>query len=194
MVNIAESHRSCPEAGVVPKQELSRSRSCPEAGVVPKQELTRSRSCPEAGVVPKQELSRIINDKNWKSAWFKLISEKHGTFIIDSIFWKRPKNTPAININSQKENLPLYWVKNDSYFLKNEEKDILLSQNTWLNDNIMDAAQILICKELGQNIPICSQFGKRKEKHSIENEHIQLMHDGVNHWFLSVFSGSRVQV
>ena len=63
--------------------------------------------------------------------------------------------------------------------------------------DIMNAAQILICKELGREKSYRSVLNwqkKGKTLYPVENEHIQLMHDGVNHWLLSFFSGSRVQV
>ena len=61
------------------------------------------------------------------------------------------------NDEEDKENMPPgddneeehYWLKNELYNLKNEDKGILLSRNTWLNDRTMDAAQKLICKSLG---------------------------------------------
>ena len=46
------------------------------------------------------------------------------------------------------KNSHTWWVKNDQCNLTKEEKDILLDDRSWLNDNLMDAAQKLICKSL----------------------------------------------
>ena len=39
-----------------------------------------------------------------------------------------------------------------------EDKNILISENAWLNDNLMDAAQVLICKAFG--VLVCSKLSK----------------------------------
>ena len=41
------------------------------------------------------------------------------------------------------------WLGNEMYILKKEDQHLLLSKDVWLNDRIMDAAQKLICKEIG---------------------------------------------
>ena len=41
------------------------------------------------------------------------------------------------------------WLRNEMYILKKEDQHLLLSKDAWLNGRIMDAAQNLICKELG---------------------------------------------
>lgn len=61
-----------------------------------------------------------------------------------------------------------------------------------------DAAQKLICKEIGT--PLNFQTILNSQKRDVEpykavyEEHIQLLHDGRNHWFLSYFSNGWVQV
>ena len=60
----------------------------------------------------------------------------------------------------------------------------------------MDASQILICKALGtQNYQSVLNCQKRvKPYRAVTGEYIQLLHNGINHWFLSFCSNSRVQV
>ena len=43
-----------------------------------------------------------------------------------------------------------FWLQNEFYYLKVEDKNILTTEDAWLNDRIMDAAQKLICKALGK--------------------------------------------
>ena len=78
------------------------------------------------------------------------------------------------------------------------EKKILLSESNWLNDNIMDAAQALICDALGAEIHYQSVLNCQKQVKfpckPVENELIQLMHDGANHWLLTFCSSGRIQV
>ena len=78
------------------------------------------------------------------------------------------------------------------------KKKILLSESNCLNDNIMDAAQALICKALGAEIHYQSVLNCQKQVKfpykPVENEHIQLMHDGANHWLLTFCSSGRIQV
>ena len=62
----------------------------------------------------------------------------------------------------------------------------------------MDAAQKLICKEIGTDESYQSVLNFEKKTivpfHAVSQEHVQLRHDGVNHWFLSFCSNGRVQV
>ena len=80
-----------------------------------------------------KSISQHIGDRKWKSAWLVLRPDEHSWFIMERVFWK---------------NSHTWWVKNDKYNLTKEEKDILLDDRSWLNDNLMDAAQKLICKSL----------------------------------------------
>ena len=60
----------------------------------------------------------------------------------------------------------------------------------------MDASQILICKALGtqdyQSVLNCQK--RVKPYRAVTGEYIQLLHNGINHWFLSFCSNSRLQV
>ena len=67
------------------------------------------------------------------------------------------------------------WLRNEIYILKKEDQHLLLSKDAWLNDRIMDAAQKLICID-----PF----------HPLSQEHVQLLHEGANHWFPSFCSNS----
>ena len=71
-----------------------------------------------------------------------------------------------------------------------------MSSNAWLNGKIMDASQILICKALGtqdyQSVLNCQK--RVKPYRVVTGEYIKLLHNGINHWFLSFCSNSRVQV
>ena len=47
--------------------------------------------------------------------------------------------------------------------LKKEDQHILLSKDAWLIDRIMDAAQKLICKEIGNELSYQSVLNSQKE-------------------------------
>ena len=61
----------------------------------------------------------------------------------------------------------------------------------------MDAAQVLICNTLEtqayQSVLNCQKKVK-KPYNAVTDEHIQLLHNGINHWFLSFCSNGRVQI
>ena len=90
------------------------------------------------------------------------------------------------------------WLLNEMYILKKEDQHLLLSKDAWLNDRIMDAAQKLICKEIGTDESYQSILNSEKKTidplHPVSQEHVQLIHDGTNLWFLSFCSNGRVQV
>ena len=89
------------------------------------------------------------------------------------------------------------WLRNEIYILKKEDQHLLLSKDAWLNDRIMNAAQKLICKEIGTDESYQSVLNSEKKSidpfHPVSQEHVQVFHDGANHWFLSFFSNGRVQ-
>ena len=146
-------------------------------------------------------ISNVINEKNWKSAWLLLEAEKHSMYLIRSFYWKHFKSgvaDPIINDangddNSDNlDNEEEFWICNELYNLKKEDADILRSDNSWLNDRIMDAAQKLICKQLGDKSSYQTVLNTQRKGATpfrpVNQEHIQLLHDGSNHWFLSFCS------
>ena len=60
----------------------------------------------------------------------------------------------------------------------------------------MDATQKLICKELGDDYQSVLNVQKRGNApyRPVSNEHIQILHDGSNHWLLTFCSNGRVQI
>ena len=62
----------------------------------------------------------------------------------------------------------------------------------------MDAAQKLFCKEIGTDESYQSVLNSEKKTidpfHPVSQEHVQLLHDGAIHWFLSFCSNECVQV
>ena len=92
----------------------------------------------------------------WRSAWLLLAQYKHSWYTVLRFYWKCQRTTvvdePAVNDEDDKENIDpeVFWLRNELYNLKMEEKQLLLSKTAWLNDAIMDAAQRLICKTLGK--------------------------------------------
>ena len=93
---------------------------------------------------------------------------------------------------------PDEWLHNRMYILTQKDKEVLLSKDEWLNDQLMDAAQKFICEEIGT--PFTFQTVLNSQKIDVEpyqavyEEHIQLLHDGRNHWILSFCSNGPVQV
>ena len=62
----------------------------------------------------------------------------------------------------------------------------------------MDAAQKLVCEEIGTPLTFQTVLNCQKRDvepyQSVYEEHIQLLHDGRNHWILSFCSNGRVQI
>ena len=136
-------------------------------------------------------LSGIIDAHNWRSAWLILNPEEHSWYQIEKIYWK------SCSSDEKDENAvtDAFWIKNDLYNLLHEDLEILRSKTSWLNDRIMDAAQQLICKELGLEFQSVLNIQKLSAPyHPVMNEHVQLFHDGLNHWMLTFCSNGRVQI
>ena len=148
-----------------------------------------------------KRVAELIRDKHWKSAWLILMPDKCSWYTIQRIYWRntlKEKKDSFVNNNLEIDSNQRdgFWLRNENFYLKVEDKNILLSSNAWLNDKIMDASQILICKALGtqdyQSVLNCQK--RVKPYRAVTGEYIQLLHNGINHWFLSFCSNSRVQV
>ena len=141
-------------------------------------------------------ISNSIAQKNWRSAWLLMEKRNRNWFVILRVFWKGITNTSAATNDDDAEEV--FWLRNELYFLKEADRLILLSKNEWLTDNIMDAAQKLICKKLGTIDSYQSVLNSEKQTENpfqpVSQEHVQLLHDGSNHWFLTICSNGRVQV
>ena len=120
-------------------------------------ELTRHFG-PSNGAI--DSLKESIAHKNWRSAWLILEKQKFGWFYIDKIFWRRKSNAassePPLKSNE--------WLHNRLYILSYEDRNILLSKDKWLNDNLSDAAQKLICEEIGTPSAFQTVLNSSKER------------------------------
>ena len=108
------------------------------------------------------------------------------------LFWKIKSNESP---NCQR--IPAIWIKNELYELKESDKEILEGSDCWLNDNLMDAGQKLICKALGSLDMYQSILNSQKKRQTyfpVSGDHIKLLHDGNCHWLLAFSSSGRVQV
>ena len=79
---------------------------------------------------------------------------------------------------------PKVWLETGYCILTVKEKKILLSDTEWLNNNVMDAAQKLICKALGRLESYQSVLNWQKTEtlyFNISKDHTQLMHNGANY-------------
>ena len=138
------------------------------------------------------QLSNCIGDKKWKSSWLILTPEKYSWYTMTRIFWKTKSNE-----SSNSERIPVTWINNELYELKESDKEILEGSDCWLNNNLIDAGQKLICKTLGsletyQSVLNCQK--KRQTYFPVSGDHIQLLHDGNCHWLLAFSSSGRFQV
>lgn len=142
-------------------------------------------------------LAHIIDRKKWKSAWLILNPDpisREFCYCIDRIFWNneyKEKGKKEHILQRDKNDEEVFWLQNELYNLKLKDLEILLC-NDWLNDRIMDAVQKIICKSLGTEYQ--SVLYVQKDFHPVNEDHIQLMHDGKNHWFLCFCSNGRIMV
>ena len=149
-------------------------------------------------------ISKGIGKKNWRSAWLLMEKRNCNWFVIERVFWKsKAKEIVHSKYRLQDSNqqpaidddvVEVFWLRNDLYFLKQEGEQILLSNNASLNDRTMDAAQKLICKEIGTMDSYQSVLNSERKTENpyqpVSQEHVQLLH----HWFLTFCSNGRVQI
>ena len=92
--------------------------------------------------------------------------DKCSWYTIQRIYWRntlKEKKDSLVNNNLKTDSNQRdgFWLRNENFYLKVEDKNILLSSNAWLNDKIIDASQILICKALGTHYQPVSNCQKR---------------------------------
>ena len=152
---------------------------------------------PNSGAI--DDVSKAIGNKNWRSAWLLIEKRKYSWFVIDRIFWKEKKKVNTIQESDMVIDAhPDEWLHNRMYILTQKDKEVLLSKDEWLNDQLMDAVQKLICEEIGTPFTFQTVLNSQEKDvdpyRALYEEHIQLLHDGRNHWILSFCSNGRVQV
>ena len=127
-------------------------------------------------------ISEVVNNRKWKSSWLLLEPEKHSMYRIRKFYW-------IVTDNEAPSKGEEFWIHNELYYLKSEDANILHSENAWFNDRIIDAAQKLICKTHGDEGNYQSVLNTQKKAgipfDPVYQDHIQLLHDGGSHWFLS---------
>ena len=142
-------------------------------------------------------VAELVGNKNWRSAWLILLPDNNSWYAIQRIYWRKvlekskepPIKKPPNNLNARSSQHDGFRLKNEHFYLKTEDKNTLLSSDTWLNHRI-------ICKTLGTQVHYQSDFNCQKRVKpykAVAQEHVQLLHDANNHWFLS-FSKGYVQI
>lgn len=87
--------------------------------------------------------------------------------------------------NHGKESTSNQWMEVDNIHLKQEDKQILMSEDMWLNDNIINAAQRLLKYQFNYIGGFQDTLLQSKLQFSIENgEFIQILNKNNNHWIL----------
>ena len=141
-------------------------------------------------------------DRNWRSAWLILSPQEYSWFIFGRVYRKKQIKPQVIKVPDDSQDQKMVaeaatWIKNNDRNLKYSDREILLGESTWLNDNLLDSAQKLIRKSLGNLASWQSVLNWQRRGtpfYKVGEEHLQLMHDGINHCFFSFNSDGRVQV
>ena len=140
----------------------------------------------------------IIKNKKWKSAWLVIRAQEEGWYDVERVYWKSPKSPIHVDDDEEEDAAGNdLWLQNELYILKEADKNIVNSSSAWFNDRLMDAAQQMICKVLGLEYQSVLNVQNRAPSPFypvIHAEHVQILHDGSNHWLLSFCSNGRVQI
>ena len=70
-------------------------------------------------------------------------------------------------------------------FLTQSDKEILMSDSSWLNDRLINAAQTLLKRQFhnsGVEGFQCSLLGQKLKFKAVDQEMVQIIHTGSNHW------------
>lgn len=93
------------------------------------------------------------------------------------------KSEDALSSSTGRDSTGNIWLRVENIILNNDDKDILLSKDLWLNDKIINAAQILLKKQFPEIPGFQDTLLQKKHKFSIMNgEFIQIINKDNNHW------------
>ena len=124
---------------------------------------------PNSGAI--DDVSKAIGNKNWRSAWLLIEKRKYSWFVIDRVFWKEKIRVNTIQESDMVIDANLdEWLHNRMYILTQKDKEVLLSKDEWLNDQLMDAAQKLICEEIETPFTFQTVLNSLKKKMSSPTE------------------------
>ena len=84
------------------------------------------------------------------------------------VYWKKAVESFAKEV--------AFWLQNEFYYLKNEDKNILMTKDALLNDRIIDAAQNVICKALGKIDSFQSVLNPQKDQITHSEQLIKSTH------------------
>ena len=91
-----------------------------------------------------------------------------------------------------KETVSNQWMDVDNVHLKQEDKQILISKDMWLNDNIINAAQKLLKCKFNYIGGFQDTILQSKLQFSIDDgEFIQILNKNNNHWILVTNVGTQ---
>ena len=93
-------------------------------------------------------------DRNWRSVLLILSPQEYSWFIFDRVYRKKQIKPQVIKVPDDSQDQKMVaeaatWIKNNDRSLKYSDREILLGESTWLNDNLLDSAQKVTCKSLG---------------------------------------------
>ena len=92
-------------------------------------------------------------------------------------------NLDTYKPSSLKRNKRSVWIRNSQYQLSGREKQILLSPSGWLNDVLITAAQTILKQQYGIAGFQETTRGITMSFDIMAEEFVQILHDGVGHWF-----------
>ena len=139
-------------------------------------------------------VAELIGNKNGNK--FGLYYYQKLNLFVQRIYWQKAleksKKSPVNdNLSAGINQYDGFRSKKYHFYLKAEDENILLSSGAWLNDRIIDTAQALMPKTLGIQGYYQSVLNYQKRaKHckAVTQDHIQLLYDNHNHWFLKFFT------
>ena len=93
-------------------------------------------------------------DRNWRSVWLILSPQEYSWFIFGRVYRKKQIKPQVIKVPDDSQDQKMVaeaatWIKNNDRNLKYSDREILLGESTSLNDNLLDSAQKVTCKSLG---------------------------------------------
>ena len=120
---------------------------------------------PNSGAI--DDVSKAIGNKNWRSPWLLIEKRKYSWFVIDRVFGKEKKKVNTIQESDMVIDAhPDEWLHNRIYILTQKRKEVLPSKDEWLNNQLMDAAQKLICEEIGTPFTFQTVLNSQKKMSS----------------------------
>ena len=107
----------------------------------------------------------------------KALSNQQKCVVLDYCTQKHPRKKTCKKVKTVTQ-----WVKVETIQLYESDKRNLILQSGWLDDKVINAAQVLLKSRTHTPGLQCTNLGSNLSFEVVKESFVQILHNGTNHW------------